>query len=123
MLLGLIAGMVPFVAYAAGDGAPVSPQGTQAIKANVVDSDPSSFTINVKSLANLGANEEAPIFTLYTSARLPDQCADFTDMSIRYWKPGKYVRVFDLSDKAGVIEALNQYHCVVVRNMPSKHNR
>lgn len=98
----------------------ITPKGHQAIKANVIDFDPATFTINVKKLANIGANEMAPTFAVYTSTRLPKQCADYRHLNVDYKKPSKYKRVFNLSDNRDVIDALRSYGCVVVKNKPPR---
>lgn len=90
----------------------------QPIKAKVVDSTPAHFTVNLKTLANLGVNEEAKTFAIYTSAKAPASCGDFSTIDLDYQKPDKYTRVFDLSKQPGVLEALNQYQCVVIPNKP-----
>lgn len=95
----------------------ISPKGHQAIKAKVINPDPKTFTINVRMLANLGVDEEAPTFALYISSSLPKQCADFRSSTIHYTKPKKYHRQFDLSKKTNVLTALDQYKCVVIRNI------
>ncbi|MCC6597428.1 MAG: hypothetical protein IT559_01400 [Alphaproteobacteria bacterium] len=98
----------------------VSPQKYEPIKAKIIDNTPENFTINVRTLANFGANDEAPIFALYTSRKIPDTCADFTHLKLRYEKPRKYQRKFNLSKNKEVLTALDQYKCVVVQNIPAK---
>lgn len=97
----------------------ISPQGHQPIKAEIIDPSPSHLTINVKKLANVGVNEEAPTFAVYTGASLPARCGDFTHLEIRYKKPSKYTRVFNLSRNRDVLKAINSYGCVVMKNIPS----
>lgn len=96
----------------------VSPQGFQPIRAEILSDSPSHFTIDVKKLANLGANEDAPVFAVYTKSTVPDMCGDFRKLSISYKKPSKYQRVFDLSRHEDVLEAINTHGCVVMRNIP-----
>lgn len=98
----------------------ISPEGHQAIKAKVIDETPENFTINVKTLANFGANEEAPTFAVYTASSLPKECGDFSDLSLKYQKPEKYLRVFDLSSNMKVLDAINAHECVVIKNIPSE---
>lgn len=88
----------------------------QPIKAEVIDSNPNHFTIDVKELENAGANEEAPTFALYISDEPPRRCADFSKLDLEYSKPEKYKRVFDLSDHKDILQALKKYQCVVVKN-------
>lgn len=97
----------------------ISPEGHEAVKANIINSDPKTFTINVKKFANMSVNEEAPTFAVYTKGSLPSQCGDFSKMAIQYTKPEKYHRQFDLSKNTEVLDAINQYGCVVIRNIPS----
>ena len=95
----------------------ISPKGHQAIKAKVLNEDPAYFTINVKNLANWGANDEAETFAVYTADRLPKQCGNFLHLHLKYIKITKYHRQFDLSRHAEVIEAIHDYKCVVIRNI------
>jgi acyl-coenzyme A synthetase/AMP-(fatty) acid ligase len=96
-----------------------SPEGYQSIKAEIVNSEPSSFTINVKFLINKFADTEAPIFAVYTSGSTPEICGDFHTIEIPYKKPSKYTRVFDLSEHSDVLKAIDTYQCVVLPNIPS----
>lgn len=98
----------------------VSPEEHQAIKASVLDPTPANYTIDVKKFANMGVDEDAPTFAVYITSRLPKDCGDFRDLELAYAKPDKYKRQFDLSKHQKVIEALDQYGCVVMRNIPSK---
>lgn len=98
----------------------VSPREHEAVKASVIDPDPSQFTIDVKKLTNMGVDEEAPTFAVYVTRRLPDTCGDFRKLEIPYVKPDKYKRRFDLTRHQDVIRAIDAYGCVVMRNIPSK---
>lgn len=98
-----------------------SPQGHQAIKAEIIDPTPSHLTINVKKLANINVNENAPTFAVYTTPLPPAKCGDFTHLDIYYEKPTKYTRVFDLSKHRDVLKAINAYGCVVMKNIPPKN--
>jgi hypothetical protein len=104
----------------AQDIATTSPDGHQAIKAKIIDANPAQYTINVRTLANFGANENAPTFAVYTSARPPAQCGDFSNLEITYQKPTKYTRVFNLTRHRDVLKAINAYGCVVIKNIPPK---
>ena len=88
----------------------------QPIKAEVVNDNPNKFTIDVKDLENSDANEEAPTFAIYTSENEPKTCGDFSKLDLKYEKPEKYKRVFDLSDHKDILKALDKYKCVVVKN-------
>jgi hypothetical protein len=96
----------------------ISPNGHQEIKASVINDDPSSYKIDVKKLANMGVNEEAPTFAVYTKSSLPSQCGDFRNLELPYKKPTKYEREFNLSGHPEVLNALDSYGCVVMRNIP-----
>lgn len=98
----------------------VSPYDFQPIRAEVLSDNPHHYTIDVKKLANISVNEEAPVFAVYTESRIPDKCADFRSLEISYKKPSKYQRVFDLSKHKDVLKAIDAYGCVVMRNIPSK---
>ncbi len=110
-------GTLGTVIYTLADDIPtISPRGHQAIKAKIVSNDPKRFTINVKSLRNLGVNEDALTFALYVSQRLPPQCGNFLHLSLKYDKPKKYQRVFDLSKNNDVLRAINTHKCIVIKN-------
>ncbi|MCE7887658.1 MAG: hypothetical protein DYH13_09195 [Alphaproteobacteria bacterium PRO2] len=88
----------------------------EAVKAEIINSDPAHFTIDVHTMANLGVNEEAPTFALYTSENPPANCPDFSNLDLPYKKPEEHKRQFDLSEHEDVLKALEKHHCVVVRN-------
>lgn len=103
-----------------GDVDMVRTQDHQPIKARVLNEDPAQFTINVKNLSNMGVNEDAPTFAVYTSSRMPQQCADFSSVALRYEKPEKYHRKFNLSQHRNILTAIKDYNCVVIKNIPSQ---
>lgn len=96
-----------------------SPSKHQPIKAEVIDSNPSHYTINVKKVANLNVNKEAPTYAMYVTSSVPKACADFSKINIDYQKPDKYHRIFDLSDHKDVVNAINDYGCVIIPNKPT----
>lgn len=98
----------------------ISPEQFQPIRADIVNDSPSEFTIDVEHLANIGADDNAPVFAVYTKSDLPAQCGDFRDLELNYQKPSKYTRAFDLRRHKVVLEAINSYGCVVMRNIPPK---
>lgn len=98
--------------------ATISPRKSQPVKAKIIDKTPKNFTISVKSFSNMAVNEEAPYFAVYTSSQLPQKCGNFRDLDLKYSKPSKYERVFDLSKNVEVINAVNEYKCVVIKNIP-----
>ncbi len=93
-----------------------SPEGHQAIRASVLDQNPSNYTFDVRKFSNIGVDENALTFAVYVTNRLPNKCGDFRDKDLKHWKPQKYERTFDLRDHPEVIEALGLYGCVIVRN-------
>lgn len=98
----------------------VSPAEFQPIRADIVSKKPSKFTIDVENLANIGADDDAPVFAVYTQSSLPDQCGDFRSLELNYKKPSEYTREFDLSQHEQVLEAIDAYGCVVMKNIPPK---
>lgn len=98
----------------------VTPEGHEPILASVIDPTPEAYTINVRKLANLGANEDAPTFAVYITGRLPENCGDFRSLELPYEKPEKYKRRFNLSEHKDVITSLEKHGCVVMKNIPSK---
>ena len=113
IILGLTAG-----AAIAADIPTASPDGHEAVKASVVNSEPANYTINVKSLSNLGVDEDAATFAVYISGSKPDACGDFASTPLTYKKPEKYLREFDLSKNPDIVTAINEYKCVIVPNKP-----
>ncbi|MGB4107734.1 MAG: hypothetical protein WBK55_08070 [Alphaproteobacteria bacterium] len=91
----------------------------EAVKAEIIDSDPAHFTIDVHTMANMGVDDEAPTFALYTSENPPANCPDFSNLDLSYKKPEKHKREFDLSENEDVLKALEKYQCIVVRNKPA----
>lgn len=102
------------------DIALVAPSDFQPIRADILNDSPSHFTIDVENLANIGVDEEAPVFAVYTQSSLPAQCGDFRELELNYSKPSKYKRSFDLSGHKDVLDAINAYGCIVMRNIPPK---
>ena len=92
----------------------------QPIRADITNDTPSRFTIDVENFANIGADEEAPVFAIYTDNYLPDECGDFRALELDYRKPSKYERQFDLSRHRDVLEAIDVYGCVIINNDASK---
>lgn len=97
----------------------ISPEGYEAIRASVINPNPASYTIDVRKFANIGVNEDAPMFAVYTGTSLPSKCGDFRDIELSYWKPEKYKRSFNLTNQEKVLRAIKGYGCVVLRNAPS----
>lgn len=97
-----------------------SPREHEAVRASVINPEPDAYTIDIKTLANISVDDDAPTFAVYVTRRLPDTCGDFRKLELPYTRPGKYKRQFDLSRHQDVIRALEEYGCVVMRNIPSK---
>jgi hypothetical protein len=96
-----------------------SPNRHEPIKARILNPDPKNFTIDVEFWANRNANENAPTFAIYTGGNPPKLCADFTNLNIPATKSGN-TRTFDLSRRKPVLEAIENYGCVAVKNIPAK---
>ena len=94
----------------------VSPDEFEAVRASIIDKEPSRYTIDVRKFANVGVDEDAEFYALYTQQNLPGQCGDFRNLELPYSKPDKYKRVFNLSDHDDVLKAIDAYGCIVVRN-------
>lgn len=97
---------------------PVPPQEFQPIRAYVINNNPAHYTINVKSFANITANEDAPAFAVYIVSPMPKLCGDFRYLDLPYIKPSEYERMFDLSRHPDVLKAIQVYGCVVTSNIP-----
>ncbi len=102
----------------AGDIPATSPRGHQPIKASVINPNPAEYTIDVKKFANMAADDEAPTFAVYVTGKLPATCGDFRALDLNYQKPSKYERVFNLNKHPDVLKAIDEYGCVVMRNIP-----
>lgn len=96
----------------------VDPHEFEPIRASIINPDPAKFTIDVRKFANIGVNEDAPVFAVYTSNSIPSKCGDYRNLELPYKKPSKYKRVFDLSDHPDILEAIDKYGCVAMRNIP-----
>tara|TARA_B100001750_G_scaffold245879_1_gene266611 strand:+ start:980 stop:1366 length:387 start_codon:yes stop_codon:yes gene_type:complete len=118
LTLGLIAITFTPSASAQEQIAMVDTNRFQPIKAEVVNSEPSNFTINVRNFANMGVDQKADIFTVYTASSKPEQCADFRDVELPYTKPEKYLRQFDLSNQPDIMKAIEDTQCVAIKNIP-----
>jgi len=97
----------------------VPSEGHEAVLASIVNPAPENFVINVRKLANLGVDEDAPTFAVYTTGRVPETCGDFRALELPYEKPEKYTRRFDLAKHTDVITSLEKHGCVVMKNIPS----
>lgn len=117
LLLAAAAALITIPANAQGLKATPS-SAHQPVKVEVQNRDPANFTINLKKIANLGVDQKARTFALYTTSSVPDRCGDFRKLDIDYKKPDKYHRVFNLSGNPEVLKALDQYGCVVIPNKP-----
>lgn len=95
----------------------ISPEGHEPIRASVINPNPASYTIDVRKFANIGVDETAPTFALYTGTSLPSKCGDFRDIELPYWKPDKYKRSFNMTGEEKVMRALQEYGCIVLRNV------
>lgn len=96
----------------------MSAAGNQALRASIVSEDPAHFTLDIRKFANIGVNQEAPTFAIYTANSLPAKCADLRGEDLPYWKPSKYKRAFDLRGHDDVRKAIDGYGCIVIRNQP-----
>ena len=90
----------------------------EPVRAEIVNSDPSQFTINVRNLSNIGVDQKAEYFSVYTTSSKPENCADFTNENLPYEKPEKYLRQFNLSDQPEILEAIESVGCVAMKNIP-----
>jgi hypothetical protein len=88
----------------------------QPIRADITNDSASRFTIDVENFANIGVDEDAAVFAVYTDSYLPDDCGDFRGLKLDYKKPSKYERQFNLSRHKDVLEAIETYGCVVITN-------
>lgn len=119
LIFGLLAAFL--IAFGAEAKTPfaVSPaQGHQPVKVKVTNQNPDKFTISLKSFANLGVNKKAKTYVMYNTSSVPEKCGDFSKLDVNYKKPDKFTRIFDLSDKKEVIQAMNEYGCIIIPNKP-----
>jgi hypothetical protein len=105
-------------AQSAKKTATVSPEGHQKIKAIILDETPENFTVDLEIPRNLGADENARTFAVFTGEE-PTRCRDFQGLSLPYKRLGKYKRIFDLSSHPEVLRAIKNPGCVVIQNIPS----
>lgn len=97
----------------------MAPEGNQVLRASVVSKNPAHYTLDIRKFANIGVNQDAPTYAIYTGNSLPVKCADLRGEDVSYWKPSKYKRTFDLRGHEDVIKGIEGYGCVVIRNLPT----
>ena len=102
---------------------PAAPKGSvytsefESVRAVVLDATPESFTITVDLPQNIVVDRNADLFAVYTSHDEPDFCADFREETLNYKRPAQFDREFDLSERQDVLDALDEYECVLVPNI------
>lgn len=97
-----------------------SPVGHEALRADIINDKPSSFTLDVQQFANIGVSEDAESYAVYTNGTLPATCGDFSAEDLTYWQPSKYTRTFDLRGHKDVLKALDEYGCIIVKSNQSR---
>lgn len=122
VLCGLAgAGRAKIAGHQADIGVPtISPAGHEPLRADIINSKLSSFTLDIQQFANIGVSEDAPTYAVYTNGSLPATCGDFSEADITYWQPSKYRRSFDLRGHDDVVKALDEYGCIIVKSNQSK---
>ncbi len=122
VLCGLAgAGRAKISANHADIGIPTaSPAGHEPLRADIVNKRLSNFTLDIQQFANISANENAETYAVYTNGTLPATCGDFTGKDITYWQPSKYKRSFDLRGHRDVVQAFEEYGCIIVKSNQSK---
>ena len=98
----------------------VASAGHEPVKAEIIKDDPADFIINVKFLANINDDLNAPTFAVYIASHEPKKCPDFRSLAIPYKSPTKYTREFNLADHPEVIDAINRHKCVIITNTAAK---
>lgn len=105
---------------------PAAPKGSvhtsefESVRAIVLDETPEKFTISVDLPQNIVVKRNADFYAVYTSRDEPDYCADFREENMNYKRPSQFQREFDLSARQDVLEALNEFKCVLVPNIANK---
>lgn len=97
-----------------------SPVGHEPLRADIVNTKLSNFTLDIQQFANIGTSEEAQTYAVYTKGTLPGTCGDFSQAELTYWEPSKYKRSFDLRGHKDVVKALDKYGCIIVRSNQSR---
>lgn len=99
-----------------------SPEGHQAIRATVLDDTPSHYTLDFRKFSNIGVDPNAPSFALYITSNLPTKCGDFRDLGLTLQKKEEYKRVVNLDGQDHVLQALDVYGCIIIRNTDLKNS-
>ena len=119
LIIALGGGYYFYSSAQSNDSSAVAQTEPVPIKAEIINNDPSSFTIDVEFMENADANTDAEFFAVYVSDEKPSDCGDFRDIDLSYDKPEEHQRRFDLSDHDGVLDAIEQKKCVII---PNKQN-
>jgi hypothetical protein len=100
----------------------IAPQEFDAVRADIVNDEGGVIVFNVRKFANIGVDETAPFFAVYTGKSLPAKCGDVRNLDLSYWSPSRYRRAFDVGGAPEFRQALDGYGCAVIRNMRAANN-
>lgn len=88
----------------------------ETVRAKVIDPTPSNFTIDLGFPRNLSVDRNAPYIALFDTRQPPQLCADFRDINLKGETISTTQRRYDLSGQPELLEAMQDYRCIVVPN-------
>lgn len=95
-----------------------STSGIDGIRASVVaGSTVSRLKVNFNFLQNIGTDLSEPAFVIHQQSSKPSACPDFRGTRVPVIERGMTTQTFDLSDRPDVVEALQDYQCIIVDNI------
>lgn len=95
-----------------------STSGIQGIRASVVaGSSVSALTVNFNFLQNLGTDMSRPHFVIHQQGSKPSACPDFRGTRVPVTQRTLTTQTLDLSRRPDVVEALQDYRCIIVDNI------
>ena len=105
----------------AAEAAPYNVSSTNGIDgirgAPVEGSSPSALTVNFNFLQNIGTDMSEPHFVIHQQRSKPSACPDFRGSRVPVTNRTLTTQTFDLSQRPDVVQALQDYQCIIVDNI------
>ena len=91
--------------------------GIENLRASIeTGSTPSALKVNFKFFSNFGADLKAPQFVIHQQSSKPSHCPDFTGVRVPVVGRTDTSRTFNVSQRPDILQALNDYQCVIISN-------
>jgi len=85
--------------------------------APVAGSTPSALKVNFNFLQNIGTDMSEPAFVIHQQRSKPSACPDFRGTRVPVTERTMTTQTFDLSLRSDVVQALQDYQCIIVDNI------